>query len=121
MEFLRKIISAISGTGQKEKVFVEPTATPSDEELVELFVNGKDETAFEEILSRYVDKIYGLAFRITRDHSGAEEIVQEVFLAVWRSPDGYRAERGSVKSWLLGMVHHRAVDAVRGRHEVTAS
>jgi RNA polymerase sigma-70 factor (ECF subfamily) len=43
----------------------------------------------------------------------AEEIVQEVFLAVWRRPEGYEPERGSVKSWLMGMVHHRAVDAVR--------
>ena len=99
MEFLRKIISAISGTGQKEKVFVEPTATPSDEELVELFVNGKDETAFEEILSRYVDKIYGLAFRITRDHSGAEEIVQEVFLTLINKLGTFRGE-AKFSSWL---------------------
>jgi RNA polymerase sigma-70 factor (ECF subfamily) len=43
----------------------------------------------------------------------AEEIVQEAFLAVWRNPAGYDRGRGSVKSWLMAMVHHRAVDAVR--------
>lgn len=100
MEFLRKIITAISGARfEEEKALRGSTATPSDEKLVELFVDGKDETAFEEILNRYVDKIYGLAFRITRDHNGAEEIVQEVFLTLINKLETFRGE-AKFSSWL---------------------
>ena len=99
MDFLRKIISAISGTVQKEEIFTVPPITPSDEKLVELFVDGKDEAAFEEIMNRYVDKVYGLAFSITRDHNGAEEIVQEVFLTLINKLRTFRGE-AKFSSWL---------------------
>jgi RNA polymerase sigma-70 factor (ECF subfamily) len=56
---------------------------------------------------------HALAFRLVRQVQVAEEIVQEAFLAVWRNPDRYDRSRGSVRSWLMGTVHHRAVDAVR--------
>jgi RNA polymerase sigma-70 factor (ECF subfamily) len=54
-----------------------------------------------------------LARRVVGQQFLAEEIVQEAFLALWRNPDGYDEERWSVKAWLMGMVHHRAVDLVR--------
>ena len=54
-----------------------------------------------------------LARRVVRQPHLAEEIVQEAFLSVWRHPDAFDPQRGSVRSWLLAMVHHRAVDAVR--------
>jgi RNA polymerase sigma-70 factor (ECF subfamily) len=54
-----------------------------------------------------------LALRIVRQTDLAEEIVQEAFLAVWRNPERFERRRGSVRAWLMGMVHHRAVDAVR--------
>jgi DNA-directed RNA polymerase specialized sigma24 family protein len=53
-----------------------------DEKLVELFVKEKNETAFEEIFNRYVNKTYSVAVGITRDRNSAEEVVQEVFLAL---------------------------------------
>lgn len=76
-------------------------------------IGAGEEDAFRSLFRTFAPSAQALAQRIVRQPFLAEEIVQEVFLAVWRSPDGYRAERGSVKSWLLGMVHHRAVDAVR--------
>ena len=76
-------------------------------------IGAGEEDAFRRLFRTFAPSAQALALRIVRQPFLAEEIVQEVFLAVWRSPDGYRAERGSVKSWLLGMVHHRAVDAVR--------
>jgi RNA polymerase sigma-70 factor (ECF subfamily) len=76
-------------------------------------IGAGEEDAFRKLFRTFAPSAQSLAQRIVRQPFLAEEIVQEVFLAVWRSPDGYRAERGSVKSWLLGMVHHRAVDAVR--------
>ena len=73
----------------------------------------RDEDAFRGLFSRYAPTARALAQRVVRQSHLAEEIVQEAFMAVWRNPESYDAERGSVKSWLMGMVHHRAVDLVR--------
>jgi RNA polymerase sigma-70 factor (ECF subfamily) len=83
-----------------------------DRDLVRRIERG-DEEAFRGLFRRYAPSALALARRVARQPSLAEEIVQEAFLAVWRNPDGYDAHRGSVKSWLMGMVHHRAVDSVR--------
>lgn len=58
---------------------------------------------------------YGLAFRITGDGTLAEDVVQDAFVSVWREACRFDPERGQVKSWLLTIVHHKAVDAVRRR------
>jgi RNA polymerase sigma factor (sigma-70 family) len=87
-------------------------ADAQDQELVARLRAG-DEEAFRGLFDRYASTAKALALRIVRQTHLAEEIVQEVFLAVWRSPEGYDGARGSVRSWLMGMVHHRAVDAVR--------
>lgn len=83
-----------------------------DSDLVSRIGKG-DEDAFGGLFRRYAPSARALAQRVVRQTNLAEEIVQEAFLAVWRHPDSYDAERGSVKSWLMGMVHHRAVDLVR--------
>ncbi|HEX5936182.1 MAG TPA: sigma-70 family RNA polymerase sigma factor, partial [Actinomycetota bacterium] len=89
----------------------EPDAV-HDEDLVQRMRAG-DQEAFREIFSRYAPIANALAFRLVRQAQVAEEIVQEAFLAVWRTPDRYDRSRGSVRAWLMGTVHHRAVDAVR--------
>jgi len=83
-----------------------------DRELVRRVGDG-DEEAFRRLFRRYGPTALALARRIVRQRFLAEDIVQEVFLAVWRDPGGYDHERGSVKAWLMGMTHHRAVDTVR--------
>jgi RNA polymerase sigma factor (sigma-70 family) len=90
---------------------IEP-AGPQDEELLRR-VGAGDDQAFRELFGRYASVAHALAFRLVRQAQVAEEIVQEAFLAVWRNPDRYDGSRGSVRSWLMGTVHHRAVDAVR--------
>ena len=72
-----------------------------------------DEEAFRGLFHRYAPTAKALAQRVVRQSHLAEEIVQEAFMAVWRDPGAYDGERGSVRSWLMGMVHHRAVDLVR--------
>lgn len=72
-----------------------------------------DEEAFRHLFGRHGPAATALARRVVRQPHLAEEIVQEAFLGLWRDPQGYDAERGSVRAWLFGMVHHRAVDLVR--------
>jgi RNA polymerase sigma factor (sigma-70 family) len=84
----------------------------SDEALVALTARG-EETALAELYDRYGRPAYGLALRIVRDGSLAEDAVQDAFLAVWRSAARFVPERGSASTWILTMVHRRAVDLVR--------
>jgi RNA polymerase sigma-70 factor (ECF subfamily) len=83
-----------------------------DRDLVERIGRG-DEEAFRGLFARYAPTARALAARVVRQSHLAEEIVQEAFLALWRHPEGYDDARGSVRSWLMGMVHHRAVDLIR--------
>ena len=84
----------------------------SDEALVALAARG-DESALAELYDRVGRVAYGLALRIVRDERLAEDAVQEGFLAVWRSAAAFRAERAKASTWILTLVHRRAVDLVR--------
>lgn len=90
----------------------------ADEELMER-VAGNDADAFEVVLERHADAAFSLAYRICGRRSLAEDIAQEAFLSIWRSGARYDRARGSVRTWTLGIVHNRAVDALRrsGVHE----
>jgi RNA polymerase sigma-70 factor (ECF subfamily) len=72
-----------------------------------------DSEAFAQFYDATTARSYGLALRVVRDPSQAEEVVQEVYLDAWRQSGRYDAGRGSVLSWLLTIVHRRAVDRVR--------
>ena len=84
----------------------------SDEALVALVARG-DETALGELYDRVGRVAYGIAFRVLRDDRLAEDAVQEGFLAVWRSAATFRAERAKASTWIVTLVHRRAVDLVR--------
>ncbi len=71
--------------------------------------------ALEELYDRYKTMAYSIAYRITNDASLAEDVVQDAFLGAWRNAAKYVEGRGSVKTWLLSIVHHRAIDAIRRR------
>ena len=84
----------------------------SDEALVALVARG-DEDALAELYDRIGRIAYGLALRVLRDERYAEDAVQEAFLQVWRSAATFRAERAKASTWILTLVHRRAVDLVR--------
>src|SRR3954471_9516560 len=71
--------------------------------------------ALQELYDRYRTMAYSIALRITADATLAEDVVQDAFLGAWRNAGRYAESRASVKTWLLAIVHHRAVDAVRRR------
>ena len=84
----------------------------TDEALLSL-VASSDDQALAELYDRFGRVAYGLALRILRDEALAQDAVQEAFLAVWRSSDRFLAERAKASTWILTLVHRRAVDLVR--------
>src|SRR5215207_10865794 len=90
--------------------------TLADEDLIQL-VRAGDADAFEVVYERHATVAFSLAHRMTGARSQAEDVVQEAFLSIWRSGARYDRARGSVRTWVLGIVHHRAIDALR-RHTV---
>jgi RNA polymerase sigma factor (sigma-70 family) len=84
----------------------------SDEAVVALVARA-DEAALAELYDRFGRVAYGLALRILRDEKLAEDAVQEGFLAAWRNADRFMPERAKASTWLLTLVHRRAVDLVR--------
>ena len=84
----------------------------SDEAVVALAARS-EERALAELYDRYGRVAYGLAYRVVRDQALAEDAVQEAFLAVWRSAPRFVPERAKAGTWILTLVHRRAVDLVR--------
>jgi RNA polymerase sigma-70 factor, ECF subfamily len=97
---------------QRNAVAVHSVEDARDRDLVRQVRSG-DEEAFRALFRRYGPLAKGLAYRVVRERTLAEEIVQEAFLALWRDPASYREDRGKFRTWLLSAVHHRAVDMVR--------
>ena len=94
-------------------------ASPDDGELLRRVAAG-DDRAFEDLYRRYVRPVYALALRRLRDRERAEEAVQDVFAAVWRSARSYRAERGVPAAWLYGIARNAVVDRLRATAEPVA-
>ncbi|MBA2255588.1 MAG: sigma-70 family RNA polymerase sigma factor [Thermoleophilaceae bacterium] len=84
----------------------------ADEEIMQLVQDG-DPRAFEVVYERHGGPAFSLAYRMVGNRVVAEDITQEAFLSIWRSRSRYQRERGSVRTWVLGIVHHRTIDALR--------
>ena len=99
-----QVVSSVLSTRTRE--------TLNDEELMTEICFGA-EWAMEVLYQRYGRYIYALVSRIVRDNGITDDIVQEVFLTVWQKAASYRELRGSVRTWLLTIARHRAIDTVR--------
>src|SRR3954471_642719 len=84
----------------------------ADEDLMQLVRRG-DADAFGVVYDRHASSAYSVAYRMMGSRSAAEDVTQEAFLSAWRSGARYDRGRGSVRTWLLGIVHNRAIDAMR--------
>jgi RNA polymerase sigma-70 factor, ECF subfamily len=91
-------------------------ASASDEHLMQALPAQTE--ALDALYERHSRAALGLATRMVGERETAEEVVQEAFLALWRNAGRYQAGRGSVRTWLLSIVHHRAIDRLRGRAPV---
>lgn len=97
-------------TGSDERMH----GTQPDDQLV-LLMQERDPHAFELVYERHAAAALGLARRMVREPGLAEDVTQEAFVSVWRGCANYRSERGSVRTWVLGITRHRAIDALRRR------
>jgi RNA polymerase sigma-70 factor, ECF subfamily len=86
--------------------------TLADEDLM-VFVRDGEPRAFEVIFDRHSGAAFSLAYRMCGRRAMAEDVVQEAFLSLWRGGGRYDRRRGSVRNWVLGVVHNRAIDAFR--------
>jgi RNA polymerase sigma-70 factor, ECF subfamily len=84
----------------------------ADEELMVLVARG-EARAFETVYERHCGAAFSLAYRMCGSRALAEDVAQEAFLSIWRSGGRYDRARGSVRTWVLGIVHNRAIDALR--------
>lgn len=91
-----------------------PYGELNDEELMQR-LSYRDLRAFEALYDRYGDLVYSTCLRVVRDAQLAEDIVQEVFLRLWRKPESYVAQRGRFPTWLLSVTRNRSVDEIRSR------
>lgn len=84
----------------------------ADEDLVARVADG-DAGAFEIVYDRHAKVAFSLAFRLLGDRAAAEDLVQDAFLSVWRGADRFSPALGSVRTWVLSIVHHRGIDRLR--------
>lgn len=74
-----------------------------------------DQLALSELYDRYSSVVYGVALRILQDTGAAEDLLQDIFLQLWRKPDAFDSSRGSLGAWLSVIARHRAIDRLRQR------
>lgn len=91
------------------------TLHPIDQELLARIAR-RDEAALATLYDRYAGLLYSLALRICGEPQAAEEVLQDVFLTVWRSADRWDPARGSVQAWLVTITRHRAIDHLRKKN-----
>jgi RNA polymerase sigma-70 factor (ECF subfamily) len=86
---------------------------PQDDATLLTLVRRGDEHAMAMLFDRYSKVVYSVALRVLRDPSSAEDILQEIFMQIWRNPDSFSATRGSLGGWLAVVTRNRSIDALR--------
>lgn len=90
-----------------------PNNEPSDEALLNAIAGGAT-WALESLYDRYSRILYSLAYRMVADHQIAEDLLQDAFVSIWRRATSYSPQAGAAHSWLISILHHRAIDYLRG-------
>lgn len=89
-----------------------PPSVQDDAALLALVQRG-EENAMASLFDRYSKVVYSVALRVLRDPAAAEDVLQEVFMQIWRNPDGFVATRGSLGGWLAVVARNRSIDTLR--------
>jgi len=92
-----------------------PPPSGQDDSVLLGLVQKGDEQAMASIFDRYSKVVYSVALRVLRDPAGAEDVLQEIFMQIWRNPDSFIATRGRLGGWLAVVSRNRSIDALRRR------
>jgi RNA polymerase sigma-70 factor, ECF subfamily len=84
----------------------------TDEDLITALA-GRELSALDALYDRYHRVAFSMAYRVLGDRGTAEDVVQDAFLSVWRQAKSFRRERGSARTWLMSIIHHRSIDKLR--------
>jgi RNA polymerase sigma-70 factor, ECF subfamily len=90
-----------------------PPPSSQDDAALLVLVQRGDDHAMAALFDRYSKVVYSVALRVLRDPASAEDVLQEVFMQIWRNPDGFVATRGSLGGWLAVVSRNRSIDALR--------
>lgn len=90
-----------------------PPLSSQDDAALLLLVQKGDEYAMASLFDRYSKVVYSVALRVLRDPASAEDVLQEIFMQVWRNPDSFIATRGTLGGWLAVVARNRSIDALR--------
>ena len=114
-------LSALAGTYYDMEPIEKRTLTrdPGDEMRLVARIRAGDQHAMSELYDRYSKVVYAVALRVLQDAAGAEDVLQDVFLQLWRNPDAFDASRGSLAAWLAVIARHRSIDRLRKRRPET--
>ena len=93
-------------------------STEDDSSLLALVQSG-NEQAMASLFDRYSKVVYSVALRVLRDPASAEDVLQEVFMQIWRNPDSFTAARGSLGGWLSIVSRNRSIDTLRRKRPST--
>jgi len=92
----------------------DPNAMTSDLALVKAIGSG-DQSAMAALYDRYSSIVYSVALRVLQDTGAAEDVLQDIFMQLWRNPGAFDANRGNMAAWLAVIARHRAIDTLRRR------
>jgi RNA polymerase sigma-70 factor (ECF subfamily) len=96
-----------------------PQPSAEDNSTLLALVQSGNEQAMASLFDRYSKVVYSVALRVLRDPASAEDVLQEVFMQVWRNPDSFTAARGSLGGWLAIVSRNRSIDALRRKRPST--
>jgi RNA polymerase sigma-70 factor (ECF subfamily) len=88
---------------------------PGDDMRLVARIRAGDQQATSQLYDRYAKVVYAVALRVLQDTGAAEDVLQDVFLQLWRNPDAFDASRGSLAAWLAVIARHRSIDRLRKR------
>ncbi len=97
----------------------ENRAGAADEMRLVARIRAGDQQAMAELYDRYSNVVYGVALRVLQDAAAAEDVLQDIFLQLWRKPDAFDSSRGSLAAWLAVIARHRSIDRLRQRRPET--
>jgi RNA polymerase sigma-70 factor, ECF subfamily len=98
---------------------LQPGSSAAEEMRLVARIRAGDQQAMSELYDRYSTVVYAVGLRVLQDAAAAEDVLQDIFLQLWRNPDAFDASRGSLAAWLAVIARHRAIDRLRKRRPET--